>query len=69
MTGKDDPTTSCSHLVAELSVLAGQKINLKGGGNHPPSVDIEHLYKDLKKAWVKKVKKNFWTAYNMQFGV
>ena len=30
MTGKDDPSISCSHLMVELSVLAGRKINLKG---------------------------------------
>ena len=36
MIENDDPTISCSHLMVELSVLAGQKINLKGGGNHPP---------------------------------
>ena len=30
ITEKDDPTISCSHLMVELSVLAGQKINLKG---------------------------------------
>ena len=26
---------SCSHLMAELSIFAGQEKNLKGGGNHP----------------------------------
>ena len=26
MTGKDDPTISCSHLMVELSVLVGRKI-------------------------------------------
>ena len=36
---KDDPTISCTHLMVKLSVLAGRKITLKGGGNHPPSVD------------------------------
>ena len=35
MTGIDDPTISCSHLMIELSVLADRKINRKGGGNHP----------------------------------
>ena len=34
MTGKDDPKISCSHLMVELSVLVGRKINRKGGGNH-----------------------------------
>ena len=26
MTGKDDPTISCTHLMVKLSVLAGRKI-------------------------------------------
>ena len=30
MTGKDDPTISCTHLMVKLSVLAGRKIILKG---------------------------------------
>ena len=34
MTAKDDPTISCSHLVAETNVLAAWK-NPQGGGNHP----------------------------------
>ena len=36
MTGKDDPTISCTHLMVKLSVLVGRKIILNGGGNHPP---------------------------------
>ena len=28
MTGKDDPTISCTHLMVKLSVLAGRKIIL-----------------------------------------
>ena len=32
MTGKDDPTISCTNLMVKLSVLAGRKIILKGGG-------------------------------------
>ena len=36
MTGKDDPTISCPHLMVKLSVLVGPKIILKGGGNHLP---------------------------------
>ena len=39
MTAKDDLTISCSHLVAERSVLYAWKKILKGGGNQPPSVD------------------------------
>ena len=41
MSGKDDPTISCSHLMVELSVLAGWKIILKGEmvSTPPPSVD------------------------------
>ena len=35
MTGKDDSTISFTHLMVKLSVLAGGKIILKGGGNHP----------------------------------
>ena len=35
MTGKDDPTISCTHLMVKLNVLAGWKIILNGGGNHP----------------------------------
>ena len=35
MTGKDDPTISCNHLLIELNVLAGRKSNLK---EVPPSV-------------------------------
>ena len=38
MTGKVDPTISCSHLMVELSVLAGWIIILKGVTN-PPSLD------------------------------
>ena len=30
MSSKDDPAISFSHLIRELSVLAGRKINLKG---------------------------------------
>ena len=36
MTGKDDPTISCSHLMVELSVLEGRKESLGEDGNHPP---------------------------------
>ena len=36
LTGKDDPTISSDD---RIKVLAGWKINLKGGGNHPLSVD------------------------------
>ena len=44
MTGKDDPTISCTHLMVKFlafygSILAGRKIILQGGGDHPPSVD------------------------------
>ena len=35
MTAKDDPTINCSHLMVELSVIAGRKIKFKVGGNHP----------------------------------
>ena len=35
MSGKDDPTISCTQLMVKLSVLAGRKIILKWGGNHP----------------------------------
>ena len=30
MTGNDDPTISCTHLMVKLSVLAGRKKILKG---------------------------------------
>ena len=30
MTGKDDPTISCTHLMIKLSILAGRKIILEG---------------------------------------
>ena len=38
MTVKDDPTISCSHFMAELSVSAGRKNKTLWGGS-PPSVD------------------------------
>ena len=37
MTRKDDPTISCSHLLVELSVLAGcMESDLKGVETPPP---------------------------------
>ena len=34
MTGKNDPTIKCSHLMVD--VLVGRKVNLKGGGGGTP---------------------------------
>ena len=40
MTGMDDPTIICCHLMVELSVLAGRK---KKSLSNPPWVDKEYI--------------------------
>ena len=48
MTGKADPTISCSHLMVELRVLASWKIDLKTFGRRRLSSVIVIIYYFLK---------------------
>ena len=55
MTGMDDPTISCSHLMVELGVLAGQeKKSVRGVATTPPPFGRRGLKHNLSEFETKK---------------